>query len=181
MTNCPSSSPAATPSSSMPPPSPPRRCCSAATRQPFMRAGHPVWADFTTYRAPRDLTTAQVFSDPPINIADVEKHGNKLKVFGDEVWPPGVRPKTCPTADTSLASARTMSRPSGQGQDRRNRRPRPGYRTLRLRERHSLKCRRQDLGVPVSRHPSFRGGLPGQTSCRGRPWTLLLPSGELVS
>ena len=31
-----------------------------------------------TYRAPKDLITAQVFSDPPINIADVEKRGNKL-------------------------------------------------------------------------------------------------------
>ena len=43
----------------------------------------------TTYRAPRDLTTAQVFSDPPINIAEVEKHGSKLKVFGDQTWPAG--------------------------------------------------------------------------------------------
>ncbi|MGL4295415.1 MAG: ABC transporter ATP-binding protein [Aestuariivirga sp.] len=42
-----------------------------------------------TYRAPRDLTTAQVFSDPPINIADVEKRGSKLTVFGDQSWPAG--------------------------------------------------------------------------------------------
>jgi glycerol transport system ATP-binding protein len=49
-----------------------------------------------TYRAPRDLTTAQVFSDPPINTAEVEKHGNKLKVFGDRSWPAGRAAESLP-------------------------------------------------------------------------------------
>jgi glycerol transport system ATP-binding protein len=42
-----------------------------------------------TYRRPHDLLTAQVFSDPPINTAKVEKKGNKLQVFGGKSWPAG--------------------------------------------------------------------------------------------
>lgn len=37
------------------------------------------------YRAPTDLTTAQVFSDPPINAAPVEKRGAEV-VLGDVRW-----------------------------------------------------------------------------------------------
>jgi glycerol transport system ATP-binding protein len=42
----------------------------------------------STYRAPRDLLTAQVFSDPPINTTRVEKRGNVLNAFGKS-WPVG--------------------------------------------------------------------------------------------
>jgi glycerol transport system ATP-binding protein len=41
------------------------------------------------YRQPRDLLTAQVFSDPPINTARVEKKGKSLTVFGGRKWPAG--------------------------------------------------------------------------------------------
>jgi len=43
----------------------------------------------SAYREPRDLLTAQVFSDPPINTAKVEKRGNMLHVFGNKTWPAG--------------------------------------------------------------------------------------------
>ncbi|MCA3572538.1 MAG: ABC transporter ATP-binding protein [Aestuariivirga sp.] len=43
----------------------------------------------STYRLPKDLLTAQVFSDPPINTTRVEKRGDKLHVFGSKVWPAG--------------------------------------------------------------------------------------------
>ena len=45
----------------------------------------------TIYRNPRDLVTAQVFSDPPINIMPVEKQGDALtlKVAGGGRWPLG--------------------------------------------------------------------------------------------
>jgi glycerol transport system ATP-binding protein len=43
----------------------------------------------TTYRQPKDLLTAQVFSDPPINTATVQKRGNALHVFGNMTWPAG--------------------------------------------------------------------------------------------
>ncbi len=38
------------------------------------------------YRAPRDLITAKVFSDPPINTAVAEKRGDRIKVHGKS-WP----------------------------------------------------------------------------------------------
>lgn len=41
------------------------------------------------YREPKDLTSAQVFSDPPINITPVEKRGDRLKVFSGKTWPAG--------------------------------------------------------------------------------------------
>jgi glycerol transport system ATP-binding protein len=41
------------------------------------------------YRAPKDLITAQVFSDPPINTARVEKRGDHLILFNGKSWPAG--------------------------------------------------------------------------------------------
>ena len=39
------------------------------------------------YRQPDDVTTAQVFSDPPINLAPVAKRGERI-IFNDSVqWP----------------------------------------------------------------------------------------------
>ena len=43
----------------------------------------------STYRAPKDLVTAQVFSDPPINTANVEKRGQRLILSGGTSWPAG--------------------------------------------------------------------------------------------
>ena len=39
------------------------------------------------YRRPQDLITAQVFSDPPINLAKVEKRGDKILIFDNQEWP----------------------------------------------------------------------------------------------
>jgi glycerol transport system ATP-binding protein len=41
------------------------------------------------YRTPKDLLTAQVFSDPPINTATIEKRGDTMTVFGNVTWPAG--------------------------------------------------------------------------------------------
>jgi glycerol transport system ATP-binding protein len=41
------------------------------------------------YREPKDLISAQVFSDPPINMTPVEKRGETLQVFGGKQWPAG--------------------------------------------------------------------------------------------
>ena len=43
----------------------------------------------SVYREPKDLVSAQVFSDPPINVTPVEKRGDQLQVFGEKVWPVG--------------------------------------------------------------------------------------------
>ncbi|MBP7000502.1 ABC transporter ATP-binding protein [Amaricoccus sp.] len=40
-----------------------------------------------TYRAPRDLVTARVFSDPPINAAPVTKRGGEIVLLDDVRWP----------------------------------------------------------------------------------------------
>ncbi len=54
------------------------------------------------YRAPQDLRTAQVFSDPPINIAEIIKRGGKL-VLSDEVsWPAGERAAALPDGTYTL-------------------------------------------------------------------------------
>jgi glycerol transport system ATP-binding protein len=41
------------------------------------------------YRSPSDLTSAQVFSDPPLNIAAVEKAGATITVTESVRWPAG--------------------------------------------------------------------------------------------
>ncbi len=43
----------------------------------------------SVYREPKDLISAQVFSDPPINLTPVEKCGGQLKVLGGQTWPAG--------------------------------------------------------------------------------------------
>jgi glycerol transport system ATP-binding protein len=43
----------------------------------------------TNYRRPQDLLTAQVFSDPPMNVAQIEKRGSTMTIFGTKLWPIG--------------------------------------------------------------------------------------------
>ncbi|WP_395688652.1 ABC transporter ATP-binding protein [Aestuariivirga sp.] len=50
----------------------------------------------STYRAPKDLLTAQVFSDPPMNTAPVEKRGDRIMIFGDRSWPVGTAASKLP-------------------------------------------------------------------------------------
>jgi glycerol transport system ATP-binding protein len=42
-----------------------------------------------SYRRPHDLLTAQVFSEPPMNTAKVEKRGSNLIIFGNQKWDAG--------------------------------------------------------------------------------------------
>jgi glycerol transport system ATP-binding protein len=39
------------------------------------------------YREPRDLVTARVYSDPPINTAQVEKRGGRIRLSAHVSWP----------------------------------------------------------------------------------------------
>jgi glycerol transport system ATP-binding protein len=41
------------------------------------------------YRAPRDLISARVFSDPPINTVEVMKRGDQIEIGGRIAWPAG--------------------------------------------------------------------------------------------
>jgi glycerol transport system ATP-binding protein len=43
----------------------------------------------TSYRRPQDLITAQVFSEPPMNTAKIEKRGNKITIFENQKWDAG--------------------------------------------------------------------------------------------
>jgi glycerol transport system ATP-binding protein len=47
----------------------------------------------TTYRRPQNLLTAQVFSEPPMNIAKVEKRGGKITIFDNQKWDAGAAAK----------------------------------------------------------------------------------------
>jgi glycerol transport system ATP-binding protein len=55
-----------------------------------------------TYRAPDDLTTAKVFSDPPINAAPVEKRGGEIHLVGDVRWPASGRVAAIPDGRYTL-------------------------------------------------------------------------------
>ena len=43
----------------------------------------------TSYRRPQDLVTAQVFSEPPMNTAKIEKRGASIFIFDNQKWPIG--------------------------------------------------------------------------------------------
>lgn len=55
------------------------------------------------YRRPRDLITAQVFSDPPINSARIVKKGKEI-LLGDKIrWPAGKAGAAIPDGEYTLA------------------------------------------------------------------------------
>ena len=55
------------------------------------------------YRKPNSLVSAQVFSDPPINISKVTKLGKKLKLaHGDMTWPVSANASSLPDGDYSI-------------------------------------------------------------------------------
>jgi len=56
----------------------------------------------STYRTPKDLLTAQVFSDPPINTARVEKRGDRLMIFNGRSWPAGAAAAKLPDGHYTL-------------------------------------------------------------------------------
>ncbi len=55
------------------------------------------------YRAPVDLTTARVFSDPPINAAPVEKRGAEIVLRDGVRWPAAGRAAAIPDGRYTLA------------------------------------------------------------------------------
>ncbi len=54
------------------------------------------------YRTPRDLRTAQVFSDPPINTAEITKRDGKLVLSDDVSWPAGERASALPDGSYTM-------------------------------------------------------------------------------
>ena len=86
-------------------------CCSAATPRRCMRAGSRSSArPRRSTASPRDLITAQVFSDPPINTAPVTKQGGEI-LIGDSIrLPAGRFGAAIPDGVVRSASARITSR-----------------------------------------------------------------------
>jgi glycerol transport system ATP-binding protein len=50
----------------------------------------------SVYRQPADLTTARVFSNPPINTAEVVKRGERIELSAHVQWPTGTRLRALP-------------------------------------------------------------------------------------
>lgn len=48
----------------------------------------------SSYRKPQDLLTAQVFSEPPMNTAVIEKRGANMMIFDNQKWPVGAAGKS---------------------------------------------------------------------------------------
>ena len=137
------------------------------------------------YRAPVDLTTARVFSDPPINAAQVDEAGRRDR-------PPRPRPlagRRCRRRDARrrlharapaalrLAAAQRPGPGAAPGR-------RPDHRALGLRERRPLRRRRLDLGRAVERRPSVPGRRHPRLLPRRPPRPLLRrrrPEGRLMA
>jgi len=64
------------------------------------------------YRAPVDLLTAQVFSDPPINVARVEKRGERVALPGGVGWP---APRSLADGDYTVGLRPHHVAPAGAG------------------------------------------------------------------
>ena len=56
-----------------------------------------------SYRKPRDLQTAKVFSDPPINVTKVTKKNGEIVLDGNIRWPAGRAANAIPDGDYTIA------------------------------------------------------------------------------
>ena len=128
------------------------------------------------YRAPDDLTTADVFSDPPINAAPVEKRGGEIRLLDGVRWPADRPRRHAPRRPLHPRPAPALRR---AGRDR----ARPGaadrhrahHRALGLGERRPLPGRRRHLGRPVRRRPPLPRRRAAPLLPRRPPRPLLRP------
>ncbi len=54
------------------------------------------------YRRPSDLNSARVFSDPPINVAEIVKQGDRILLGADIVWPTPGRVRNIPDGNYTV-------------------------------------------------------------------------------
>ncbi len=123
----------------------------------------------TVYRRPADLTTARVFSDPPINTAEVVKRGETIRLSEGVSWsaagslrdPRRRRLHHRPAAASRASGARPRRRRAGRWQGARRR-------DQRLGERGAFRPRRTDLGLAVAGRACVQGGRDGalRAGCR---------------
>jgi glycerol transport system ATP-binding protein len=69
----------------------------------------------TVYREPADLRTAQVFSDPPINVVPIRKHGGRVSLDDAIGWPAPQRLRSVPDGPLTLGLRPHHVRPAGTG------------------------------------------------------------------
>ena len=67
------------------------------------------------YRKPKDLVSAQVFSDPPINTAKISKRGKAITIFGNVKWPAGKAATGLPDGDYTIGIRPHNIAPVGHG------------------------------------------------------------------
>ncbi len=67
------------------------------------------------YREPADLTSAQVFSDPPINVARARKVGVDVVLDGQVRWPAPAAVQALPDGEITVALRPHHVRPAGHG------------------------------------------------------------------
>ena len=122
------------------------------------------------YRAPDDLTTADVFSDPPINAAAGREARRRDRACSTTSRWPADRPRRRdprrplhPRPAPALRRAARDRRGAGAA-DRR----RPHHRALGLGERRPLPGRRRHLGRPVRRRPPLPRRRPAPLLPRRR-------------
>ena len=133
------------------------------------------------YRHPRDITTARVFSDPPLNTAPITKQGGEI-LIGDSIRLPagrfarghsrwfiywGIRPH-------HITAAARRAHLAARG-------PGAGDRALRIGEHRPFRPQWPHLGVAVARHPSIRGRQHRAPPCRCRRELLLRRRGRLIA
>jgi glycerol transport system ATP-binding protein len=68
----------------------------------------------SVYREPRDLVSARVFSDPPINVVPARKSGNQIVVGETVGWPAPPAARALPDGDVVVALRPHHVRPAGQ-------------------------------------------------------------------
>ena len=127
-----------------------------------------------TYRRPRDLITAQVFSDPPINTAKITKKGNEI-ILSDQIkWPAGKAGTAIPDGDYTLAIRPHHISPIAHGNGHAVVEGRVLVTELSGSESViHFDLNGRDMGVAVAWHPSLRGRLDRQALCRCRPEPVL--------
>ena len=67
------------------------------------------------YRKPNDLTSAQVFSDPPMNTGKITKRGDEISIFDGIRWPAGRAHKVLPDGDYTIGVRPHNIAPLGHG------------------------------------------------------------------
>ncbi len=67
------------------------------------------------YRKPKDLVSAQVFSDPPINTAKIVKRGSEIEIFDGIKWPAGKAATGLPDGNYTIGIRPHNIAPQGHG------------------------------------------------------------------